>query len=212
MKKYISLILILLLTTGCCNVNNSSIENITNTIINSENNNYNHNSKGYKLYIPRGLLSFDVDEYNEIIRSEDANFYLYVDLVSYFNKVKFDFKENPDMYYSKQIKKNDEVLGLLNIINAEDKYFVRLYYGYTKIEVKCNKESLKKVVANSLIIAKSVKYNTDVIESLLNESDLIGAEETVSIFDKSKQDLNALEYDEEYSGEDEFEYDPDEIN
>ena len=48
---------------------------------------YNKYRKGYKYNLPKGLETYDNSEYNEIIMGNDYTYYLYVDAVSYYNKV-----------------------------------------------------------------------------------------------------------------------------
>lgn len=213
MKKYILLIIIIIFSlTGCVYVNNSSIDAIVDNIISSDSIRQNHASKGYKLYIPKGLKSEKVDEYNEVIRSEVADYYLYVDLVNYFNKIELDYIPNESIYYSKQIMNGDQLSGLINIVKKQDDYIVLIVYNYASVEVKTTKNHLNSVIANSLIMLKSISYNDEIIKSLLTDNVLVGDETIIEIFDRKIEDLNTLDYDDTYSGEDEYIYDPDEIN
>ena len=203
MKKILVLVLTLVLLTGCVAIQDVDLDTIINETMGTKYTNlYNHVGRGYKYYLPQTLKSKTTDNLNEIIRSKKCDYYLYVDLISYHNKVEFDIKENNTYYYSKIIEK-DGKKGIINIIaNADEKYLVKIQYNYAFLEVITDKEDLNKTVANAVIIVTSMNYQDDVIEKLLEEGSLSSIEETINIFD-SKDDVNALVVEDDYQEEDE---------
>lgn len=211
MKKTILILLVVLLTCGCVRINDASIDDLVTTTINSKYNLYNHVNRGYKYYLPRSLKSTVTNEYNEIIKSKYYDYYLYVDLVGYYNKKHVNYEENKKIYYSKLLNGKDKV-GVLNVTKNDTEYLVQIMYNYAKIEVKCNYKDLNEVITNSLVILSSIQYVDDVITSLLNENDFTSAEEQVNIFEDNSGEVNTLEdFDDTYTGNEEDDYDPDVI-
>ncbi len=130
---------------------------------------YNKYRKGYKYNLPKGLEVYDNSEYNEKIMSKDYTYYLYVDAVSYYNKVIEKYEVNKKSYVSRQINYQDRY-GYLEINELKSgKYFIEIMYNYAKIEVIVNKKDINVVVSNSLSVLSSVKFNDDVLKSLLDE-------------------------------------------
>lgn len=212
MKKVLISILLLILTTGCVSINDASLEELIDTTLNSKYKLYNHVNRGYKYYLPRELKTTKQDEYNEIIKSKYYDYYLYIDLVSYYNKVKYNYKENNELYYSKLLKK-DDFFGILNITHLEnDEYLVNVTYNYASIEVKVKEKDINAVVTDALVILSTIEYNDDVIKNLLDENILSSVEENVQVFDKETDETDYLEVEDIYTGNEEEDYDPDVIN
>ena len=203
MKKILVLLVTLVLLTGCVAIQDVSVDTIINETMGTKYTNlYNHVGKGYKYYLPKTLISKTTDNNNEIIKSKKCDYYLYVDLISYHNKVDFQYKESTGVYFSKLIEKDDKK-GVINIYeNADDKFLVKIEFNYAYIEVITDKDNLNKTLANAIIIVTSMQYNDDVIETLLEEGILTSIDETVDIFD-SKDKQNVLEVDDTYIEEDE---------
>ncbi len=203
MKKILVLLVTLVLLTGCVAIQDVSVDTIINETMGTKYTNlYNHVGKGYKYYLPKTLISKTTDNNNEIIKSKKCDYYLYVDLISYHNKVDFEYKESTGVYFSKLIEKDDKK-GVINIYeNADDKFLVKIEFNYAYIEVITDKDNLNKTLANAIIIVTSMQYNDDVIETLLEEGILTSIDETVDIFD-SKDKQNVLEVDDTYIEEDE---------
>ena len=125
--------------------------------------------KGYKYNLPKGLDVADNSEYNEVIESRDYVYYLYVDAVSYYNKVIEKYEENSKAYVSMQINYQDKY-GYLEINQLdEEKYFIEIMYNYAKIEVIVKKRDINVAVYDSLSVLASVKFNDDVLKTLLDE-------------------------------------------
>ena len=110
-KKFIMLVMLsLLLTTGCSIsiAKTDDKEYIINNILLEKSNLNNTGYKGYELYIPNTLKLINKSEYNTILKDEYNNdYYIYVDAVSYLNKVENTYKEDNNSYYSKKIKSKD---------------------------------------------------------------------------------------------------------
>ena len=216
MKKIIISLLVLLLTTGCIPIASSSIEEITNTILSSKYALFNRVSGAYKYYLPREMKATITDEFNEILSSKYHDYYLYVDLVSYYNDVTVTYETDNTLYYSSLLYGEDET-GLLNIEEVGvDEYIITMYYNYGRIEVKVNKSDINEAVTNSLVILSSIQYNDDIIENMMGDDILSSAEEQIDIFEEDKAEseyLDTLEEEEEiYTENEEEDYDPDVIN
>ena len=112
MKKVLLAFIILVGLTGCTKINNLSLDQIVNNTIETKVKLSNQYRTGYKYYLPRGLSVINQSDYNEKINTDRYSYYLYVDVVSYYNKVKSEFKVNNSAYYSKAIK-HDKNFGYL---------------------------------------------------------------------------------------------------
>lgn len=216
MKKILIVIVtILVLTTGCSNVlnlKNASVDTIVDKTINSKYKLDNHINRGFKYYLPRELSVIKQDEQNEIIKYDGYDFYLYVDLISYYNKKDVNYEKNDDIYYSRVLLK-DEKKGLVNIDATSDEVYIKVTYNYATIETKINNDDINNVISNIMIILSSITYNDDVIENILASNSHLGKDEVVDVFDNKKNDNTYLDIEEtEYTGNEEEDYDPDVIN
>ena len=204
-NKYIKLIMLIMsvfVLSGCVNIKNDSIEDITKYIVNNKRSMINHVNRGYKYYIPRGLSVSYNNELNEIIRSSKYEYYLYVDLVSYFNKSELKYDINNSLYYSQHVNGED---GIVNITQKDKKYLVQIEYNYARIEVLVNKADLKMAVSNALIIVSSIEYNDETIRAMPDEGVLSLNEKPVNVFknndESNKTDLLEIEDDNYYEDE-----------
>ncbi len=198
-NKYIKLFMLIIsvfVLSGCVNIKKDSIEDITNYVISNKRVMVNHANGGYKYYIPRGLSASYKSDLNEIIKSNKYEYYLYVDLISYYNKVELTYNTTDNIYYSKLIDNNK---GVINITKKDKKYIVDIEYNYAKMEVIVSEADLKMAVSNSLIIISSIQYNNDVINALFDEGVLSINDKPLNVFkthdDSSKNSL--LEIDDE---------------
>ena len=181
-NKYIKLFMLLttvLLLSGCVHVNRDSIETITNYIVDNNIHSYNYNSRGYKMYIPRGLSVTYSSNLNKVIKSQAYDYYLYVDLVSYFNKENLEYKKEDNIYYSEYIKDNQ---GVINVSKKDNNYLVVVQYNYAKVETMVKEKDIKIAVSNSLIMLSSIQYNEQVIKAMLDEGVLSLNERPVEVF------------------------------
>ena len=123
-KKIISIFIIILLTTGCTTIESNSYDeiltNTTNTLVNTTN----INRVGYKYYLPKGMRLLSYEGSNEIISHGENIYYLYVDYVSYYNKIPSSYTESKTAVYSKNILKDKyKVSGLCCIDVYANEYF-----------------------------------------------------------------------------------------
>ena len=213
MKKILIVIVtILVLTTGCSNVlnlKNASVDTIVDKTINSKYKLDNHINRGFKYYLPRELAVIKQDEQNQIIKYDEYDFYLYVDLISYYNKKDVNYEKNDDIYYSRVLLK-DEKKGLVNIDVTSDEVYIKVTYNYATIETKINNDDINNVISNIMIILSSINYNDAVIKNILTNESKVEDDEVVEVFDNKKNDNSSLDVEEdEYSGNEEEDYDPD---
>ena len=195
-KKLILILTMLIVTTGCVNVQNTSIENIVNEVINSKTVIYNHNNRGFKYYLPTGMSVSYKDEYNEILKSDGYTYYLYVDLVRYYNNDQTKYNEE-DAYLSYKFNNNDNE-GIINVYYKENNsYLVYVEYNYAKVETYVKKQDINKAIANSLVICTTIKYNKSIIKNLIG-NDLNIVEEQVNVFEIKDDSSSLLEIDDTY--------------
>jgi len=197
MKKLILMLLLIFFLTGCTvvRINTKSIDNIISVILSKENTLYNTIGNGYKYYIPRGVTYIDSNEYNEKLYCNGDYYYLYLDIISYYYKKEFIYKENKDLYYSKNIDVNNKK-GYLEITKMDnDYYLIEFMYNYAKIEALVTKDKINDVVLNATYILSTVKYNDDVIKIVLDEDYFANKEEKYNIF---KSENNSTSFELEY--------------
>lgn len=201
------MLLSIILFTGCTvvRIDTTNIDNIISVVLSKKNTLYNRVGKGYKYYVPRGVTYIDTTELNDKLYSNGNYYYLYIDAVSYYHKVKVNYKENPDAYYSKKIKANGKE-GYLEIQKQKNgKYVIEFVYNYAKIEAMVDEESINEVVLNASYILSTVKFNNKVIKLMLNENYFTNKEEKYDIFaDKNNNSSNShlVEYEEDNKGND----------
>lgn len=192
MKRLIILLsMVMLLMTGCSvsKLDNTDIGKNMKDILSKNVNVYNVNYDGYKYYLPKGISFVVKDDYNTVLEdSHSNNYYMYVDVISYYNKTKDDYKVNSDSHYSKKFKYNKKE-GYIQIDEVGSKYFIQFVYNYVKIESYVNKNDLTSVINNMCYILRSVKFNDKVLESLIGNNILDYKEEDYSLFnnDNSKE-------------------------
>ena len=201
LRKVIVLILSLFVLTGCTVVNintNDYMKNI-NTILSRSSKYTNKNAIGYQYYLPSGVIATEVNGFNQRLMSKGDVYYLYADVVSYYHKVDFKFKEDKKAYLSKKITSNGKY-GYVEINKDKGRYYVEMMYNYAKIESYVKKNNLKEALGNMSYILSSIKYNDDIVESLLGEEKYnLSESETYNIFKTKKANNdNFLKYVDEY--------------
>ena len=215
MKRKIILILLLsFILFGCKAIQDMSIDEVIDNSVQSSVKVYNKYRKGYKYFVPKGLDTVGSNEYNEIIAYKNYKLYLYVDVVSYYNKIIDMYEPNSTSYISKQINFEDKY-GYLEINQLKTgKYFIEIMYNYAKIEVIVNEKDINIVVSNCLNILNSIKFDTNVLKILLDEETSKFKEYDFDIFKtatvKESEYLQAVE--EEIYDEDTDIHDSDLIN
>ena len=211
MKKIIIMIGLLVLLTGCTNINKLSYEEIMNNIsVNSSKRNIYRT--GYSYYLPRGMQVADSTLYNEIIEDANNRYYLYVDVVSYDKKIEKEYQVNSNAIYSSKISFEDK-FGFVEInLLKNDKYLVEIMYNYAKIEVIVDKRYCNEAMLSIINILKSVEYNDSIIANLMGDDILNFNEEEFNIFNTKGSESNYITVDDNYKEEEEKIFDPDLIN
>ena len=201
------MLLSIILFTGCTvvRIDTTNIDNIISIVLSKKNTLYNRVGKGYKYYVPRGVTYIDTTELNDKLYSNGNYYYLYIDAVSYYHKLKVNYKENKDAYYSKKIDVSGKE-GYLEIQKQKnDKYVIEFVYNYAKIEAMVDKEDINEVVLNASYILSTVKFNNKVIKLMLNETYFTNKEEKYDIFadkDNNVSNSHVVEYEEDNKGND----------
>jgi hypothetical protein len=196
-KKIIILIIGLFCITGCTNVKDLSYDDIVQTLSTSKgiSNIY---RTGYSYSLPRGMQIKDFSAYNEVLTNNNNIFYLYVDMVSYYNKITNTYQETKSAYYSRKIS-YDNKDGYIEInLKENNKYLVEIMYNYAKIEVMVEKDDINSTLLYAISVLKSINYNDSIIANLLQNNVLNYADEDYNIFNTTSKDSNYLNYDDDY--------------
>lgn len=213
MKKLLVLLSILTLLTGCTvtKINKDSIDKVIDSVMKKDSKLKNVHFEGYSYYVPRGIRFVDKKEYNAILKDEyNNNYYLYVDVISYYHKVKEKYKVNKKAYYSKEVKTKDK-FGYIEIKEDKTGYLVEAMYNYAKIEAYVEKDSLNDAMTNISMILSSMKYNDKVLSSTVGENILSYKEESYNIFKTKEKTSDFLDYVKEYDNYDQEKKDEDNL-
>ena len=136
-KKIILILFISCILCGCTSIQSKSIESIVNESVSKNLRVYNTYRKGYKYNLAKGLCSVDSSDFNEVIASRDYKYYLYVDGVSYYNKVIEKYEERKEPYYSILCRKDSSF-----------KIFLFIFFIYHNFTVRVVKPRLGGAVVN----------------------------------------------------------------
>ena len=211
MKKVFLFFFILFLTCGCSSIENDSYDNLLSMTMNSQANIANTYRAGYKFYLPKGIKLVNHEGSNEILSVNDNLYYMYVDRVSYYNRIQKTYEEKEDVFYSKKLEK-ENCFGYIEIkITENEKYFVEIMYNYAKIEVIVEKEDIESAIAYSMSILSSITYQDEVLTSLMGENMLEANEVEHNIFESADTESGYLQIVEEYGTyeEEDHNVDPD---
>ena len=215
MLKKIILIAGLFLITGCTSVgiNTLSIDSAISNVLNQDNELYNTYEVGYRFYKPRNFNLLKSDENNYEYINNGKKYYLYVDILAYYNKVNNQYSLDKDAYYTQEFN-YDGKYGFINIIEKDDYFYLKIMYNYAIIEVKVKEDEIIESVIYSSILLSSINYNDNVIAHLV-QNNLIGTNEKNFELEgpKEKEEtyLDYLEDYDDYDKENEIP-DPDVIN
>lgn len=191
MKKFVLCVVMIFLLCGCTNIKKASIDKIATESLNGKALDSNVVRIGYRFYKPSNMSIIDSSNNNEVLRSDDNLYYLYIDTISYLNQTNQNYEENDISYYSKKIShKNKSGYIEINEFN-DNQYLIEIMYNYAKIEVMVERDYINEAVAYSMSILTSVKYNDTVIKNKLDSHILSSYEETVDIFNKVSNDTNS---------------------
>ena len=210
-KSFIFLVVMVLLMTGCTRITNN-LDIVVDNVISGNNIKTNTVSTRYELYMPIGVRQVLDSEYNQKFKIGNRYIYLYVDTVSYYYKNNLNFN-SPDNYnyYYKEINNNGKTgyIGINKVDN--DLYYAEIVYNYSKGEFYASLEELPLVLANELIIQKSIKFNDSLIAMEL-DSDMMDGREVKYQLDSHKKDKSTFsDFLQEYVPEEENEVElPDE--
>ena len=213
MKKLLVLLSILTLLTGCTitKINKDSKDKVIDSVMKKDSKLKNVHFEGYSYYVPRGIRFVDKKEYNAILKDEyNNNYYLYVDVISYYHKVKEKYKVNKKAYYSNEVKTKNK-FGYVEIKEDKTGYLVEAMYNYAKIEAYVEKDSLNDAMTNISMILSSMKYNDKVLSSTVGENILSYKEESYNIFKTKEKTSDFLDYVKEYDNYDQEKKDEDNL-
>jgi hypothetical protein len=183
--KKILLVLCICLISGCSiiRINTSSYETNIYNVLKRKNNDVNTNSVGYQYYLLNGVTKKEGNDFNQILKSSNGTYYMYVDLVSYYHKISKDYTENDKLYISKKINYEDNS-GYLEVIDKKDYYYVKAMYNYSKIEAHVSKRKLNDALVEIFYTLSSIKYNDTIIEDILgNEKYDLSENKEYRLFD-----------------------------
>ena len=182
MKKIFILSLILL-CTGCIRIDKAENRDAVIDNIVSTQSKPNTMALGYKYYLPLGVSKVYDKNYNQKFKFDDEYIYLYVDIVSYHygNSLNFLENEEDDNYFYKRIN-NGNKNGYVVIKKAEENlYYIKIVYNYAKIESYAKENEINTILSNSLIILSSVEYNDKLIDKIMEDDYMLGAEKEYKI-------------------------------
>jgi len=184
-----------ILLTGCTivRIKTNSIDTIVDVVLSKDNDLYNRVGRGYKYYVPRGVTYIDTLETNDKLYSKGNYYYLYVDVVSYYQKINITYDYNENAYYSRKISKEDGFKsdGYLEITEKDGMYHIQFMYNYAKIESIVSKDDLNDAVLNSVYILSTIQFNPDVIELMIDSEKLNNREEKYEVFKNKKDTSNS---------------------
>ena len=205
-RKILIILLMLLTLTGCTltieNISNDDILKNVDIILNKEMKYSNKDAVGFQYYLPNSINVKSSSEFNEVLISSHITYYLYADVVSYYYKTNINYKIQNNAYLSKKLSYNGKN-GYLEINKQEDKYFVEMMFNYAKIESLVSKSELNDVVSNMSYILSSIKYNKNIIETIVGKKKYeLSDSENYNIFKTKKKANNFLDYVNEYDNYD----------
>ena len=202
MKKLFLILALIILFTGCDvkKITDKDINDVINNTLNNKVKGSNNNFKGFKYYIPRGFVLENKKGNNFVLLSNGERYYLYVDMVSYYYKVKNTYKVDEDAFLSSKLT-NNKKSGYVEVNKEKDKYFVEMMYNYAKIESYVEEDDLKETLNNMAYILSSIKYNDDIVVTLIGDEKYnLSSDENYSIFKTKKvNSTNFLKYDKDYN-------------
>ncbi len=183
MKKIIICLISLLIFTGCTvvRIDTENIDNIIDVVLSKDNKLYNRIGKGYEYYVPRGVSYIDTVDLNDRLYSNGYYYYLYIDIISQYNRIDVKYEKNENAYYSRVIDLNDKK-GYVEINKVDDMYLIEFIYNYAKIETLVNEKDINDVILNSTYILSTIKFNNNVIKLMLNNDYFTNKEEKYDKF------------------------------
>ena len=199
MKKIVILFLFLILfLCGCTTLQEQSLEEIIQDATESNLKIFNKYRKGYKYNLPEGLSVLSNYDYNEILSGGEYTYYLYIDGVSYYNKVIETYHIQEESFASMPIN-FEEKYGYLEINELKSgKYFIEIMYNYAKIEVIRDTSDITRSLSNAIMLLSSIEFNDNILKTLLDEDTAQFKEFEFNIFETATSEsgyLQAIEAD-----------------
>ena len=192
-KFVILLILISFILCGCKDIYKMSVDEIIDKSVSRNIEVYNKYRKGYKYNLPVGLTVKDSMDYNETIFDGKYTYYLFVDAVSYYNKVIDTYETSEEPYISMPISFEDKY-GYIEINELKSgKYLVEIMYNYAKIEVIVKKADINVTVANAISVLTSIKFNDNVLKKMLEEETSQFGDMEFNIFETASENSEYLQ-------------------
>ena len=202
-RKFIFFVAIILLLSGCTRITNDLDDVIDATMINNKTS-VNTVSVGYEIYIPMGVGQVYDSQYNQKFKIRNRYVYLYVDTISYYYKNMLNYKSDDSYnYYYRELSINDKV-GYIGVNKIEDDlYFCEIIFNYSKVEFYSDLNDLSLMVADSLIMQKSIVYNDNLIKKELENTISDGREVTYELAGPKENKSTFSDYLQEYVDEEE---------
>ena len=205
MKKVILVLVLLLLVTGCTtkNIENDDINDVIVSAIEDSNHDFTESYNGFKIRIPQGFEIVGKVENNiRILNGEDV-YYLYIDIIGRYYKKDVQYEEKSNVFLSRKIN-YDGKNGYIEIVEKDDKYYIKAEYNNAKIEALVSKKNINTGVYNIIKILSSVEYNDLIINTMIGENALTYKEEEFNLFESKQEENFFMDYIEEYDEEEEL--------
>lgn len=200
-KKILIVLICIFAFTGCKieNISSNDIEKNVDIILSKKISNSNKDAIGYQYYLPSNMSVKSVKDFNQELYTEGNTFYLYVDIVSYYHKIKNNYKIDKNAYISKKLDYNSKT-GYLEVNEVKGKYYIEMMFNYAKVEAYVSKYDLVDSISSMAYVLSSIKYNKNTIETMLGSGKYdLGENETYNIFETKKTtDGNFLDWVNEY--------------
>ncbi len=201
MKKVLIIFMSFLLV-GCTTNLSSTLtkEEYINIIMEVKDKRPNTYGTGIKFYKPRDFSLLESSMFNYVFVNNNYKYYFNVDINGYYNKSSSNYVEDKEIYYSKRFKYNN-IDGFLEIKNGNNSYFyIKMLYNYSYIEVSVKESDIDEAVIGGMVILSSIKYNDQVIESLISSRDLSDIESSYELKKPENSDgknniLDVYDYD-----------------
>ena len=211
MRKVLLVLFAAFILSGCAvtRIDNYDYDKLIDNILSFDIKMLNEVGSGYKYYTPKGVVRTGSNSYNDVLKRGDTNYYLFVDVVSYYYNKKVDYKVNKNSFYSYAIntKKSN---GYVEVKKQKNKLYVKMSYNYAKIEAYTNEKNLKQTLSDMSYVLSSIKFNDSLLKKMYESGNLSSKEEVYKLFDNKEKEGNFLEYIKEYDKYD-GEYKDDEV-
>ncbi len=196
-KKVLIVLFVLLLFTGCnvTDISSNDVMKNIDIILSNKIKYSNTNAVGYQYYLPNNINIKRVNDFNQELYSNGVTYYLYSDVVSYYYNVDNEYKIDKKSYISKKLSYNGKN-GYIEVNKVKNNYFVEIMFNYAKVEALVPKYELNNSISNMCLILSSIKYNKEVIKTLVgNKKYDLSDNETYNIFKSKKTtDGNFIDY------------------